>query len=173
MNNQSCYDLLGLHEGASIHEIKTAYRRLALRYHPDKTISKHDDEKFKLITEAYRTLRSNSVLSTPLSKINNHSHHQDNLGSKAQYCNEPKPEKLSREWFYHSKYVEKAYRDFRKCGYESWKYFEKMKRIATIVVLSSVAAGRNVRTFHVLYGYNMACKKVLKIVKSNLNLWNF
>ncbi len=39
-------------------EIRNAYRRLALEYHPDKNISSKDDGmKFKLITEAYQTLR--------------------------------------------------------------------------------------------------------------------
>lgn len=38
-------------------EIRNAYRRLALEYHPDKNISSKDGMKFKLITEAYQTLR--------------------------------------------------------------------------------------------------------------------
>lgn len=33
------YDLLGVRPGASLDEIKRAYRRLALRYHPDKNPS--------------------------------------------------------------------------------------------------------------------------------------
>ena len=41
-------------------EVRSAYRRLALEYHPDKNISSKDDMKFKLITEAYQTLRINS-----------------------------------------------------------------------------------------------------------------
>ena len=40
-----------------MHEIRSAYRRLALEYHPDKNISSKDGMKFKLITEAYQTLR--------------------------------------------------------------------------------------------------------------------
>jgi hypothetical protein len=39
-------------------EIKIAYRKLALRYHPDKSASKQDGEKFKLITEAYQMLKT-------------------------------------------------------------------------------------------------------------------
>ena len=38
-------------------EIRSAYRRLVLEYHPDKNISSNDGMKFKLITEAYQTLR--------------------------------------------------------------------------------------------------------------------
>jgi len=43
-----------------MNEIRSAYRRLALEYHPDKNISSKDDMKFKLIIEAYQTLRINS-----------------------------------------------------------------------------------------------------------------
>ncbi|NHH97099.1 Chaperone protein DnaJ [Candidatus Nitrosotalea sp. FS] len=46
-----------MNPGASMSEIRNAYRRLALEYHPDKNISSKDGMKFKLITEAYQTLR--------------------------------------------------------------------------------------------------------------------
>ncbi|HEU5488104.1 MAG TPA: J domain-containing protein [Candidatus Nitrosotalea sp.] len=57
MNSDQCYSLLGLNPGASMSEIRNAYRRLALEYHPDKNISSKDGVKFKLITEAYQNLR--------------------------------------------------------------------------------------------------------------------
>ncbi|MDE1863492.1 MAG: DnaJ domain-containing protein [Thaumarchaeota archaeon] len=60
--SENCYHLLGLRDGASMDEIKTAYRRLALLYHPDKNISREDGEKFKAIAEAYRILRTNNTL---------------------------------------------------------------------------------------------------------------
>ena len=61
LNNTQCYKLLGLSDGASIEEIKTAYRKLALAYHPDKNVSAKDGAKFKTITEAYNTLRMNNT----------------------------------------------------------------------------------------------------------------
>uniref|UniRef100_A0A8C3U3K1 DnaJ-like protein n=1 Tax=Catharus ustulatus TaxID=91951 RepID=A0A8C3U3K1_CATUS len=48
------YDLLGVRPGASLDEIKRAYRRLALRYHPDKNPS--EGERFKQISQAYEVL---------------------------------------------------------------------------------------------------------------------
>ncbi len=50
------YDVLGVNKNASAEEIKTAYRELALKYHPDKNSSKNAEERFKKINEAYAVL---------------------------------------------------------------------------------------------------------------------
>lgn len=52
------YRELGLEKGASEDEIKKAYRKLALKYHPDRnpTDRKKAEEKFKKISEAYAVL---------------------------------------------------------------------------------------------------------------------
>jgi molecular chaperone DnaJ len=52
------YQTLGVARGASELEIKTAYRKQAMTYHPDRNNgSKEAEEKFKAITEAYDVLR--------------------------------------------------------------------------------------------------------------------
>lgn len=50
------YQILGVNENASIDEIKKAYRRLSLQFHPDKNPSPEATEKYKKINEAYDIL---------------------------------------------------------------------------------------------------------------------
>src|ERR687885_1566241 len=52
------YSVLGVGRDASDDEIKKAYRKLAMTYHPDRNGgSKEAEERFKAITEAYDVLR--------------------------------------------------------------------------------------------------------------------
>ena len=64
------YDILGVSKTASADEIKSAYRNLAKKYHPDINKTEGAAEKFKEINEAYE------VLSDPTKKSN-----YDNYGS--------------------------------------------------------------------------------------------
>jgi len=57
MSKRDYYEVLGLSNQASAEEIKKAYRKLAMQYHPDKNQGdKGAEEKFKEIAEAYAIL---------------------------------------------------------------------------------------------------------------------
>lgn len=56
MNKKDYYETLGLKKGASDGEIKSAYRKLAMKHHPDVDKSPEAEERFKEISEAYQVL---------------------------------------------------------------------------------------------------------------------
>ncbi|MDB3888521.1 molecular chaperone DnaJ [Candidatus Pelagibacter sp.] len=73
MTKQDYYDVLGINKSASPEEIKSAYRKQAIKYHPDKNPGdKSAEDKFKEASEAYGILSDKS-------KKNNY----DNFGHAA------------------------------------------------------------------------------------------
>ncbi len=56
-SNRDYYDVLGISRGANDGEIKKAYRRLAMKYHPDRNAGdKEAEEHFKEVKKAYEVL---------------------------------------------------------------------------------------------------------------------
>lgn len=57
MANKDYYEVLGLEKGASDEEIKKAFKKQALKYHPDRNQGNEEaEEKFKELNEAYQVL---------------------------------------------------------------------------------------------------------------------
>lgn len=57
MRFKDYYDVLGVKPDASADEIKSAYRKLARKFHPDVSKEKNAEERFKDINEAFEALR--------------------------------------------------------------------------------------------------------------------
>ena len=58
MNKRDYYEVLGIDKSASEKELKSAYRKLAKKYHPDANPGdKQSEEKFKELSEAYDILK--------------------------------------------------------------------------------------------------------------------
>jgi len=63
MSKRDYYEVLGLDRSSSDDDIKKAYRKLAMKYHPDRNAGDGQqaaEEKFKEVKEAYETLSDNS-----------------------------------------------------------------------------------------------------------------
>jgi molecular chaperone DnaJ len=60
MSKRDFYEVLGVSKSADAKEIKKAYRRVAMKFHPDRNPDAHDaEDKFKEASEAYEILSDN------------------------------------------------------------------------------------------------------------------
>src|SRR5215469_2637485 len=57
MEYRDYYKILGVQRTATADEVKTAYRRLARKFHPDVSKEKNAEERFKEVQEAYEVLK--------------------------------------------------------------------------------------------------------------------
>jgi ferredoxin len=133
LNTYQCYQALGLQEGASIKEVKYAYRKLALQFHPDKYVLDQESTRFKIITEAYQTLRTEykNIIGTNSSKkyYNKDSKKTSDFNSRTYSWGASKSDKTPNEdWTRYTKYAENEYQNFWT-HYEKtfWEYYEKIR----------------------------------------------
>lgn len=108
------YSILGLQRGASKDEIKKAYRRLAMQWHPDKNPSPEARQKFILITEAYDGLMSGKTFSSFI-----------RTGQRAP---QPKAKPKTREDIRREKMMS-VHEAFRKKFLDMRKYYHNPKNI--------------------------------------------
>lgn len=91
---QDYYKILGIRNSASLEEIKNAFRELAFKYHPDKTLNdKILEEKFKEVNLAYRILSNEHSRNIYDTKVERDLTQNQSFSSESR----PKPEKTHSE----------------------------------------------------------------------------
>jgi len=100
-------------------DVKLAYRKLALEYHPDKNISEKEGIEFKKITEAYNYLKKNTTEDNNNSKEKfTDSNNKTNFERKPQWGAPPGGKIPEEDW---SRYT----REFEEGDPTFWREYEK------------------------------------------------
>lgn len=92
-NNKIYYDILNVEANSDLDTIKKAYRRLSLKYHPDK--NNNDSVMFNKITQAYESLTQNhSPIIPNINNINNINNNPSSIEIYNPPLNQPNNEDI-------------------------------------------------------------------------------
>jgi ferredoxin len=118
VNTYQALKALNVKPDSSWDEIKAAYRKLALEFHPDKNTSQKEGIEFKKVTEAYNHLKKNHDSNDLSTTENKKSENKNNYEKKSQW-GAPKGDKIPEEdW---SRYT----REFEEGDPTFWREYEK------------------------------------------------
>jgi len=121
VNTYQALRALNVKSDSSFDEIKIAYRKLALEFHPDKNNNEKEGLEFKKVTEAYNFLKKNFNQNTDLTKqenTNKKTNNESNIKGKHQWGAPPQENIPEQDW---SKYT----REFEEGDPTFWKEYEK------------------------------------------------
>ncbi|MGQ0605581.1 MAG: DnaJ domain-containing protein [Candidatus Nitrosotenuis sp.] len=128
---QACL-ILNLKPDSSYSDVKYSYRKMALETHPDRNNSERDGKKFKLITEAYHTLKNNNKNNnTKKDNQRRHSNTETKDGKTFSRTNWGAPNKNDipeEDWSKYTKQTEQSDPHFwQEYVAEFWKDYEATK----------------------------------------------
>lgn len=123
MNTYQAIKTLNVDSGSSFEEIKDAYRKLALEYHPDKNTDEKEGREFKRVTEAYNVLKKNhkeniSNSESTLKYTNKETNKKTHYKRKPEWGAPSDSETPEQDW---SKFT----REFEEGDPDFWKEYER------------------------------------------------
>lgn len=118
MNTYQALKALNVKSDSSMDDIKLAYRKLALEFHPDKNTSEKEGSEFKKITEAYNYLKKNHTEDTDKQERFTNSDNKTNFKRKPQWGAPPGGKIPEEDW---SRYT----REFEEGDPTFWREYEK------------------------------------------------
>lgn len=141
------YRILGLEEGADEKEIKKAYRKLALRYHPDRNKSEQASKMFILINEAYGIL-----LRTP-QRENRKENNKEGKQYEYETFERRKPQKTKEEL-----YKERLHRARKR-----FEYLKKKEEEENEQYYQNISSGLNWQLFKYVVGISLFLSLILSL----------
>ena len=112
MNAKRANQVLMIESDVTFDDVRYAYRKLALEFHPDKNVKEKNGEKFKIVSEAYHYLKKQHKLKN--SKYQNTRKSEHNSSQQKNHYNKQNPEE---DWSKFTKGFE--------TNQEFWQEYEK------------------------------------------------
>jgi len=118
VNTYQAFQTLNIKSDSSLDEIKSAYRKLALEFHPDKNTSQKEGNEFKKVTEAYNYLKKNFGQKIEPKQKSKYTDNKENFERKPQWSAPPGGKIPEEDW---GRYT----REFEEGDPTFWREYEE------------------------------------------------